>query len=71
MRKYFISVKVDTRVDVEVEANSFEEAFSLAEDKARDKGLQDAEWVDVEPVHAERDDGREADYNYLPYKDRD
>ena len=71
MRKYFISVKVDTRVEVEVEAESFEEAFGLAEDKARDKGLKDAEWVDVEPVHAERDDGREADYGYLPYHDRD
>ena len=67
--KYNISIKVDARFDTEVEADSFEEAFEIAKDKTFFAKAESLEWVGVEPVHAEREDGKEADYNLLPYDD--
>ena len=43
MAKYTVSLKLDCRVDVEVEADSFEEAFEKAE-------FAHYDWDDVEVV---------------------
>ena len=69
LQKYTISVKREYRVYVDVEATSFEEAFEKARDAANDVSFDDHELVEEEPVHAERDDGKEADYGYHPYAD--
>lgn len=67
MKKYFISVKIDCRIDVDIEASSFEEAFEKAIMEAGTTDLATAEVVGMEPVHAKREDETEADYGYHPY----
>ena len=67
LQKYTISVKLEYRVYVDVEATSFDEAFEKARDAANDVSFDDHELVEEEPVHAEREDGKEADYGYHPY----
>ena len=69
LQKYTISVKREYRVYVDVEATSFDEAFEKARDAANDVPFDDHELVEEEPVHAEREDGKEADYGYHPYAD--
>lgn len=54
---------------MDVEATSFDEAFEKARDAVNDISFDDYEFVEEEPVHAERDDGKEADYGYHPYVD--
>jgi len=61
-------MKVDLRFDVEVEADSFKEAFEKAELDDVDLNCF-SEWVDSEPVNAEREDGAFEDYCYHPYQD--
>lgn len=68
-QKYTISVKLEYRAYVDVEATSFDEAFEKARDAVNDISFDDYEFVEEEPVHAERDDGKEADYGYHPYVD--
>ena len=65
--KYNIAVKIEARANVEVEASSFEEAFELGKEAV--VYVDRPEWIDIEPVSAERADGRAADYNILPYRD--
>lgn len=60
MGKYIVSMKYDTRVDVEVEADSFAEAFEKARDVEVDMG--DLEYVDDEPVNATDEKGVLKDY---------
>lgn len=70
MAKYNVSMAVDLRVDVEVEANSFTEAFEKAKLQVSDVDLNlMGDWVDSEPVNAEREDGAFEDYGYHPYCD--
>lgn len=69
LQKYTISVKREYRVYVDVEATSFDEAFEKAQDAADDVPFDDYVLVEEEPVHAEREDGKEADYGYHPYAD--
>ena len=68
MAKYNVSMAVDLRFDVEVEADSFEEAFKKA-DLAGVNLNSFSDWVDNKPVNAEREDGAFADYGYHPYCD--
>lgn len=68
-QKYTISVKLEYRAYVDVEATSFDEAFEKVRDAVNDISFDDYEFVEEEPVHAERDDGKEADYGYHPYVD--
>ena len=72
MAKYNVSMAVDLRVDVEVEADSFTEAFEKAKSQISnvDLNLMD-EWTDIEPVNAEREDGAFEDYGYRPYQDEE
>ncbi len=55
--KYTVSVAVDSRIDVEVEADSFEEARVKAKDVARDVDLNIVTYCEFEPVNAESEDG--------------
>ena len=69
LQKYTISIKREYRVYVDVKAISFDKAFEKAQDAADDVPFDDYVLVEEEPVHAEREDGKEADYGYHPYAD--
>jgi len=69
MAKYNVSMAVDLRFDVEVEADSFEEAFKKADLSDVDVNSF-SDWVGSKPVNAEREDGAFADYGYHPYPDQ-
>ena len=61
--KYYVSVAVDGRIDIEVEANSFDEAKSKAEIEVIDKNfgaLSDIEWS---CVNAESETGEFKDFD--------
>ena len=69
--KYIVSMKVDARINVEVDADSFEEAFDKAKDEVCNVDNADSmEWIDTEPVNATRSsDDVMADYGCHPYPD--
>ena len=61
MAKYTVSLSLDCRVDVDVEAGSFDEAFKKVESETYD-------WFNVEvvggkPVNATDENGNIKDYN--------
>lgn len=58
---YTVSMKVDARVDVNVSADSFEEAFELAMTMPFDPAL--IETVEFVPVNATDERGRTEDYD--------
>lgn len=60
MGKYIVSMQYDTRVDVEVEADSFEEAFEKS--RAIEVDMGDLEYVGSEPVNATDENGVLKDY---------
>lgn len=51
MSKYIVSMAVDCRLDVEVEANSPDEAFKAAEVEFMDADMSKADIVYVRPVN--------------------
>lgn len=51
MSKYIVSMAVDSRLDVEVEANSPDEAFEAAKTAFLDADISKAEVVDAHPVN--------------------
>lgn len=61
MAKYTVSLALDCRVDVDVEADSFEEAFEKAESAIYD--WNEAEVIDSKPVNAMDETGHSEDYN--------
>ena len=70
MAKYDVTMAVNLRVNIEVEANSFTEAFEKAKSQVSDVDLNlMGDWIDSEPVKAEREDGALVDYGYHPYLD--
>lgn len=60
--KYTVSIAIDGRIDIEVEAASFNEAFSKANAELMFTSLKDMEVVGSIPVYAQREDGAEKDY---------
>ena len=60
--KYTVSVAIDARIDVEVEADSFEEARSKAEIEAAYDDWNNLNYVSFDAVNAEREDGEFKDY---------
>ena len=52
--KYFVSMKVDGRIDVEVEADNAKEALEKAKDEIIDVDLTNMEFIDAEPVSCTR-----------------
>ena len=64
MAKYIVSMAVDGRIDVEVEAESTEEAFKAAQEAFMDADLKDMEVIDSKPVNVSDEDGNLLeDYN--------
>lgn len=61
MAKYTVSLALDCRVDVEVEADSFDEAFEKAESTVYD--WNEVEVVGGKPVNATDENGNTEDYN--------
>lgn len=60
--KYIVSVKINGRIDVEVDTDSFEEAKWLAEMEAGNCDWNRIEAVDIEAVNAEDETGKFIDY---------
>ena len=60
MAKYTVSLALDCRVDVEVEADSFDEAFEKA--KSRTYDWNKVEVVGDKPVNATDESGNMEDY---------
>jgi hypothetical protein len=57
MAKYIVSMAVDGRIDVEVEAESTKEAFKAAIGAFIDADLEDMEVIDAKPVNVSDEDG--------------
>lgn len=62
MAKYVVSVKIDGRLDVEVDAESFEAAKELAVLNAGEQDWNRIEAVDIEAVNAEDENGEFRDF---------
>lgn len=60
--KYIVSIAVDGRVDVEVEADSFEKARKKAEGALSEYDLGVLECIDWKAVNAEDENGVFKDY---------
>ena len=60
MAKYTVSLAVDGRVDVEVEATSFEDAFLRARGATYDPTT--VEVIDLKPVNATNESGEMRNY---------
>lgn len=57
MAKYIVSMAVDGRIDVEVEAGSTKEAFRAAEVAFMDADMKDLDVIDSKPVNVYDEDG--------------
>lgn len=57
MAKYIVSMAVDGRIDVEVEAESTKEAFRAAEVAFMDADMKDLDVIDSKPVNVSDKDG--------------
>lgn len=57
MAKYTVSMAVDGRIDVEVDAESADEAFEAAKDAFMDMDLKKMEVVDSFPVNCSDENG--------------
>lgn len=64
MKKYTISMKVEGRVDVEVEAENTDEAFEKSKKAFMDVeiGKDNFDFVDAEPVNCTDENGYLTDY---------
>ena len=63
LKKYIVSMAVEGRIDVEVEATSVAEAFQKADDMMPND-LSDMEVVDTKPVNCSDEEGNILeDYN--------
>lgn len=60
--KYMVSVAIDGRIDVEIEANSFEEAKQLAVYEVWNEDWNRMEMININPVNAEDKNGNFIDY---------
>ena len=57
MAKYTVSMAIDGRIDVEVEAKTPDEAFEAAKDAFMDVDLKDIEILDSRPVNCYNNKG--------------
>lgn len=60
--KYIVSIAVDGRLSVEVEADDFEQAKRFAENSAGDYDFNSMDYISLDAVNAEREDGVFKDY---------
>lgn len=61
-KNYYVTVAVNMRIDVLVEAESFGEAKYLAEYEASEADLNEGRYYEYKAVNAEDEDGNEIDY---------
>lgn len=66
MKKFFVSMRVDGRVTVEVEAKDAQDAFDKATERweSEDFDFNKMDIVDSYPVNCEDEDGNLTDSNY-------
>ena len=60
--KYTVSIAVDGRIDVEVEADSFEDAKTKACAEVCGVDFGNLEWIEWHAVNAEDENGERKDY---------
>lgn len=60
--KYIVSIAIGGRVDVEVDANSFEDAKNKVGTAVCDIEPDNIEWIEWTPVNAEDENGVFVDY---------
>lgn len=60
--KYTVSIAIDGRIDINVEAVSFTEAFAKARDELAFTSLKNMDIIGFIPVYAQREDGEQKDY---------
>lgn len=60
--KYYVRIAVEGRVEVEVEADSFEEAKEKACNKVYDMDFGELEDIDWQAVNAETENGKHKDF---------
>lgn len=60
--KYTVSIAVNGRIDVEVEADNFEDAKSKACTEVCDVDFGNLEWIEWDAVNAEDENGKFVDY---------
>ena len=60
--KYMVSVAIDGRIDVEVEADSFEQAKNKAIFEAGNTNWNMMELINIHSVNAEDENGKFVDY---------
>lgn len=62
--KYIVSMKVEGRIDVEVEAENSDEAFEKAKNEFMNTeiGKDNFEFIDSEPVNCSDENGNLTDY---------
>lgn len=60
--KYIVSMKIDARLPVEVDAENPEEARKNAIAAFMEADLKDIEFVDADPVNCEDEEGNLTDY---------
>ena len=60
--KYVVSIAINGRLDVEVDANSFEEAKQIACGDIYDEDFGNLECIDWHAVNAEDENGKFVDY---------
>lgn len=60
--KYFVSMAVDGRIEVEVEASSPKEAYEKAAEEFCDVDLSKMDYVDANPVSCTDEDGNMTEF---------
>lgn len=60
--KYIVTMRVEGRIDIEVQANSADEAFEKARGRFADADLSKMDLVDGEPVNCTDEDSVTTDY---------
>ena len=59
--KYYVTLAVDGRAVIEVDADNIEEAVSKAENEFTEFDIGDLECVDADPVNVEDENGKLTD----------
>lgn len=54
-KRFVVSIAVDARIDVEVDADNIEEAMDMVRDGNYDYNLGDIEFIDDKPVNIKGD----------------
>ena len=61
--KFYVSIAIDGRYEIEVDSENFEDAKNKAINKYIDADFGELECINCKPVNAEREDGEFKDYD--------